>query len=291
MGNMTRQSTIESSLDQFLHKLEKSPSTKQAYHTDIRQFITWLHENDMTAISAQHVTNGHINDYLRYLRNQGRTGSTCARKLVSLHVFFTHMMHEGVIASSPTTRVKKPRKERKSKQILRPDEFQRIMGAAKSNLRDYALLQILFQVGIRVHEVIAIHLSDLDMEHSSLTLHQKGDRMHTILLEKKALNALQSFLAVRPATHDHSLFLNHQGRGLSIGGVRKMVEKYARIAGISKKITCHGLYFTCSTHSSVLGMFDFYPKMRSRNELVKGPKKNKPVGLEDLRRLMEYTSL
>src|SRR2546430_6404478 len=149
MGRTAPNTTIESSLDQFLHKLDKSPSTIQAYRTDMQQFIEWLHANDITVKGAQHVTSSHITDYLRYLLNQGRAGTTCARKLVSMHVFFNYLVYEGLISSSPTAKIKKPRKERKLKHVLRPDEFQRIIGAAKGNPRDYALLQLLFQAGIR----------------------------------------------------------------------------------------------------------------------------------------------
>jgi integrase/recombinase XerD len=291
MGRTTPQTTIESSLDQFLNELDKRPSTIQAYRTDIQQFLAWLHANDITIIGAQHVTSHLINDYLSYLANQGRMGTSCARKLVSMHQFFTYLVSKGVIPSSPTTKVKKPRKERKPKHVLRPDEFLRIIGAAKGNPRDYALFQILFHAGIRVCEVIAIRLSDLDMEHTTLTLHRKGSRKRKIPLEKKTLHALQAYLAVRPTTTDQHLFLNYHGQGLSIGGVRKMVEKYARCAGVPKNITCHSLYFTCSTHRSALGMIDFYPKTSLRNERVRTQKKDMSFGLEELRKLMEYTSL
>jgi site-specific recombinase XerD len=220
MGRTTPHATIESSLDQFLNKLDKSPSTIRAYRTDIQQCITWLHANDITVVGAQHVTSSHIDDYLRYLTDQGRTGTTRARKLISIHVFFTYLVSKGVIQCSPTAKVKKPRKERKPKYVLRPDEFQRIVGAARGNPRDYALLQLLFQPGIRVSEIVAIRVSDLDMEHTMLTLHLKGSRKRTIPLENKALFALQSYLAVRPLTPDQHIFLNYQGKGLSIGGVR-----------------------------------------------------------------------
>ena len=151
----------------------------------------------------------------------------------------------------------------------------------------------MFQTGIRVSEVIAIRLSDIDMQHKTLSLHQKGNRKRIIPLEKKALYALQSYLTVRPTTSDHHLFLNYLGQGLSIGGVRKIVEKYARIAGIPKKITCHSLYFTCFTHRSMLGigMIDFYPKTLQRNEHLRRQKKEMPLGEEELRKLSEYTSL
>ena len=226
---------MESSLDQFLNELDKSPSTIQAYRTDIQQYITWLHANDITIISAQHVTSSHINDYLRYLADQGRTGTTCARKLTSIHLFFTYLVSKGVIQCSPTAKVKKPRRLHKPKHVLRPDQFQRIVAGARGNPRDYALLQLLFQAGIRVSELISIRLSELDLEHKTLTIQGKGNRERMIPLEKKALHALQSYLAVRPKTADQHLFLNYQGQGLSLGGVRKLMEKYAKRAGITKR--------------------------------------------------------
>ena len=291
MGTTTPHTSIVSSLDQFLRELDKSPSTIQVYRTDIKQFIAWLHANDITVIGAHHVTSNHINDYLRYLEDQGRAGITCARKLVSIHLLFTYLVSEGVIPSSPATKVKKPRKEHKPKHVLRIDEFQRIIRAARENPRDYALLHLLLQAGIRVSEVISIHLSELDLEHKTLTIHGKGSRERMIPLEKKALHALQTFLATRPMTGDQHLFLNYQGQGLSIVGVRKMVEKYARCAGITKKINCHGLYYTCSTSNSVLGMIVFSLKTPLRKEHMRTPKKDMPLGKEELRKLMEYTSL
>jgi integrase/recombinase XerD len=291
MGRTMPHTTIEYSLDQFMNELDKSPPTIQAYCTDIQQFLSWLHANDIIIIGAQHVSSSHINDYLSYLSHQGRTGATCERKLVSIHLFFTYLVNEGVISFSPAAKVKKPRRERKPKHALRDDEFQRIVGAARGNPRDYALLQLLFQAGIRVSEVIAIRIPELDLENKSLTIHDKGGRVRMIPLEKKTLHALQSYLAVRPKISDQHLFLNYRGHGLSIGGVRKMVEKYARGTGISKKINCHGLYYTCSTHSSVIGMIVFSLKTPLRNERMRMLKNDMPLAKEEVRKLMEYTSL
>jgi integrase/recombinase XerD len=226
MTTSTSHKTLASSLDQFIRELDKSPLTIQAYRTDIQQFITWLSENDMTVTRVHYVTRSHINEYLRYLANQGRTGTTRARKLVSLHVFFTYLVKEGVLSHSPASRVKRPRRERKPKHILRPDEFRRIVAAARGNPWDYALLQLLIQSGIRVSKLIAICVPELDLEHQMLRIPSKGGKEYMIPLEKKAVHALQSYLAVRPKTTDQHLFLNYQGEGFSIGGVRKMVEKY-----------------------------------------------------------------
>ena len=112
-----------------------------------------------------------------------------------------------------------------------------------------------------------------------------------IPLEKKALQALKSYLSVRPKTTDQHLFLNYRGEGLTIGGVRKMVEKYAKRADITKKISCHGLYYTCSTYRAALGMIVFCLRTPHGHERRKTSKKDMPIGTEELRKFMEFTSL
>ncbi len=291
MTTSTPHTTLASLLDQFTRELDKSPLTIQAYRTDIRQFLTWLTENDLTVTGAHRVTRSHINEYLRYLANKGRASTTRARKLVSLHMFFTYLVNEGVILHSPAATVKRPRKERKPKHVLRPDEYRRMVATARGSPRDYALLQLLLQTGIRVSELIAIRVPELDLEHKTLTIHGKGCKERMLLLEKKALQALKSYLSVRPNTTDQHLFLNYQSQGLSIGGVRKMVEKYLKRAGITKKITCHSLHYTCATNRAALGMNAFYLRTLLRQERVRKSKKYMPIGAEELRKLMEFTSL
>ena len=291
MTTHTPYTTLASSLDQFIRDLDKSPLTIQAYRTDIQQFLTWLSENDITVTRAHHVTRSYINEYLRYLANKGRTGTTCSRKLVSLRMFFSYLVKKGVIPHSPASTVKEPRKERRPKHVLRPDEFRRMVAAARGSPRDIAIILLMLHTGIRVSELIAIREPDLDLEHKTLTIHGIGSKERVFPLQKKALRALQAYLAVRPKTIDQHLFLNYHGEGLSIGGVRKMMEKYLKRAGITKKISCHGLHYTCVTNRAMSGMIVFYLKKPLRHERVRTSKKDKPIGTDELRKLMEFTSL
>ena len=283
--------SLVSSLDQFTRELDKSPLTILAYQTDIQQFLAWLKEHDATVTRAQQVTRSHINEYLRYLANQGRTGTTRARKLVSLQLFFAHLVKEGVIPHSPAATVDRPRKERKPKKYLRPDEYTKLLAAAGGHPRDFALLQLFLQTGIRVSEAVAIHVEELDLEHKTLTIHGKGSKERVIPLEKKAFQALKFYLAVRPKTTDQHLFLNYQGEGLSIRGVRKIVEKYVKLSGITKKISCHGLRHTCATNRAALGMNAFCLKTLLGHERITTSLEYVHIGTEELRKPMEVTSL
>jgi site-specific recombinase XerD len=291
MATPTRHTTLASLLDQFTREMDKSPLTIQAYRTDIQQFITWLSENDLTTTRANQVTRSHIDEYLKYLANKGHTGTTRSRKLNSLHMFFTYLVREGVILLSPAATVKRPRRERKPKHTLRPDEYYRVVAAARGNPRDIAILQLMLQTGIRVSELIAIREPDLDLEQKTLTILNKGSKKRILYLEKKALQALKSYLLVRPKTSDEHLFLNYRGEGFSIGGVRKTVEKYLKRAGITKKIGCHSLHYTCITNRAALGMNAFYLKTPLRHKRMRTSTKYMSIGIEELRKLMEFTSL
>jgi site-specific recombinase XerD len=291
MATPTRHTTLASLLDQFTRELDKSPLTIQAYRTDIQQFITWLSENDLTTIRAHQVTRSHIDEYLKYLANNGRTGTTRSRKLYSLHMFFTYLVKEGLILLSPAATVKRPHREGKPKHTLRPDEYYRVVAAARGNSRDIAILQLMLQTGIRVSGLIAIREPDLDLEQKTLTILNKGSKKRILYLEKKALQALKSYLLVRPKTSDEHLFLNYRGEGFSIGGVRKTVEKYLKRAGITKKIGCHSLHYTCITNKAALGMNAFYLKTPHRHTRVRTSTKYMSIGIEELRKLMEFTSL
>jgi site-specific recombinase XerD len=142
-----------------------------------------------------------------------------------------------------------------------------------------------------VSKLIAICVPGVDLEHKTLRIPSKGSKEYMIPLEKKAVHALQSYLTVRPKTTDQHLFLNYQGEGLSIGGVRKMVEKYLKRVGITKKISCHGLHYTCATNRAVFALNAFYLRTPLDHKRVRTSKNSMSFATEELRKLMEFTSL
>jgi len=280
-------------LDQFTRSLAgaKSPLTMQAYHSDLRQFFTWLEQTDYTATGVERITRGHIEDYLAALSDKGQTGTTRARKLIALQVFFAHLVETGILPHSPALHIKRPKREQKSKHFLRPDEYNHLLAEAAGNPRDYCIFQLFLQTGIRVSELIALTLSDLDREQKTITIHGKGSKERTIPLEKKSWQAVQLYLTHRPAGADQHLFLNYMGEGLSIRGVRKLVDKYLKRAGITKQISCHGLRRTCFTNKAARNMNAFALQKLAGHSRMETTKIYVQLGTDDLRPLMEQTSL
>src|SRR6266700_1985631 len=210
--------SLDQALTQFLTSLRArntSVLTQQAYQTDIRQFIIWLQETSVLATHVGTVTKADIIEYLSYLSDLGRSGITRARKLASLREYFKYLYEHDLIPSSPAVSVAIPKKERKQQAYLRPDEYARLLSAAGSNPRDFAILQLFLQTGIRVSELVNLTLSNVDMENKVLNVDGKGSKERSIPLEKKAVMAVKNYLAVRQLSTGPHLFLNYEGVGLS----------------------------------------------------------------------------
>src|SRR5260370_19988699 len=286
---MTQQTTFQQNIIFFLRELEggnKSTLTLTAYKTDLTQFFLWLAENDVTVTLPAEVTRGHVNEYLAFLSSLGRSGVTRARKLAAIKSFFAYLKDEHLITLSPADSIHMPNKERKRKVVLRTDEYSRMLSEAGGNPRDFAILQLFLQTGIRVSELVAITVEDLDIQSHVLKVHGKGNKERNIPLEKKTYQPLKAYLSPRPNPHDSHPLLNYSGEGLSIRGVRKIVDKYLRKAGITKQISCHGLRRTFGSVKAGKGMNAFQLQKLMGHERITTTIAYVEIGQEELRRAM-----
>jgi integrase/recombinase XerC len=129
-----------------------------------------------------------------------------------------------------------------------------MLSLAGVNPRDYAILQVFLQTGIRVSELANLTVEDIDFFKPAIRVRGKGMKEREIALEKKGLHALKSYLGVTPERVSGRVFLNYQGEPISERGVRKLVVKYRKEAGITKKASCHTLRHTFATHKAEMGV-------------------------------------
>jgi site-specific recombinase XerD len=265
--------------------------TITAYRTDVTQFFTWLADNDVTVTTPQHISRSHIIDYLAHLADQGRSGVTRARKLAAIRQYCQFLIDEHRLPASPAATIAMPKKERKQRVFLRVDEYMRLLNAAAGNSRNYAILQVFLQTGLRVEELTKLTLSDIDLDAGTMLINGKGNKQRTIYLEKKATQAIHAYLADRPRSVDQHLFLNYQGTGISVRGVMDIVQKYRTLAGLSKKFSCHSLRHTCATHKAAKGLTPRQLQDLLGHEKVETSLIYVHLATTDARKLMEQTSL
>jgi integrase/recombinase XerC len=249
--------TLETGLELFLnglHGKNRSEGTVRAYQTDIRQFLSYLHENNVSIQSPTDVEKVDVVEYLSSLAKRELTGIARARKMSAIREYFRFLEGIGVITKSPATGIETPKRERNGRQVLRSDEYTKMLSLAGANPRDYAILQVFLQTGIRVSELANLMRDDIDWVKPSVTVRGKGNVQREIFLEKKGVHALKSYLAVRGESFSKRVFLNYQGEPISERGIRKLVVKYRKEAGITRKASCHTLRHTFATHKAEMGV-------------------------------------
>jgi site-specific recombinase XerD len=152
-GADMRTITLEKGLATFLSVLtgkNRSGATIRAYQTDILQFIAFLHANNVSIQTPGEVEKIDVMEYLSALAKRELTGIARARKMSALREYFRFLEGVGVITKSPTTGIETPKREKNGRQVLRPDEYTKMLSLAGANPRDYAVLQVFLQTGIRV---------------------------------------------------------------------------------------------------------------------------------------------
>src|SRR5437773_3182783 len=191
--------TLEKGLETFLNALSgknRSAATIRAYQTDIQQFIGFLHANNVSIQTPADVEKVDVVEHLSALAKRELTGIARARKMSALREYFRFLEGIGVITKSPTTGVETLKREKNGRQVLRSDEYTKMLSLAGANPRDYAILQVFLQTGIRVSELANLKIEDIDFIKPAIKVRGKVCVEREIDLEKKGIKALKNNMAV-----------------------------------------------------------------------------------------------
>ncbi len=156
-----RHLSLEATLDLYLRTLagrNRSAATIIAYRTDIGQFISWLRETNVTIETPDDVERIDVTEYLGHLADRQLSGVSRARKLAAIREYFRFAQVEGLLQASPVDGIGTPKTEKRGRNYLTPEEYNRLLVAAGSNPRDFAILMTFLQTGVRVSELCALTL-------------------------------------------------------------------------------------------------------------------------------------
>jgi len=286
--------TLEKGLATFLNALSgknRSAATIRAYQTDIAQFISFLHANNVSIQTPAEVEKIDVMEYLSSLAKRELTGIARARKMSAIREYFRFLEGVGLITKSPTTGIETPKREKNSRQVLRADEYTKMLSLAGANPRDYAIIQVFLQTGIRVSELANLTEDDIDLIKPAITVRGKGSVEREIALEKKGIHALKSYKAVRPESFSKRFFLNYKGDSISERGIRKLVVKYRKEAGITKKASCHTLRHTFATCKAEKGVPAYQLQQWLGHANLNTTQIYIHLGKQNARKIMQDTSI
>jgi integrase/recombinase XerC len=286
--------TLEKGLATFLNGLagkNRSAATIRAYACDISQFLAFLHATNVSVHTPADVQKIDVMEYLTACAKRELTGIARARKLSAIREYFRFLEGLGEIEKSPTAGVETPKREKNARQFLRSDEYTKMLSLAGAHPRDYAILQVFLQTGIRVSELANLTLEDIDLLKPAIRVRGKGMQEREIALEKKGIHALKSYLAVRGESLSARVFLNYQGEPISERGIRKLVVKYRKAAGITKKASCHTLRHTFATYKAEKGVSAYQLQQWLGHANLNTTQIYVHLGKQNARKVMEQTSL
>lgn len=239
----------------YLHNVKKkSENTVLSYNRDLTKLVNYLKAKKIKDFSE--VTEEILAEYIEGLTNEGFKSATVSRNIASIKALFHYLANEDMIASDPSTKLKSPKIEKKAPEILTMNEVVSLLeqpsGDSPKEIRDKAMLELLYATGIRVSELISLELSDVDVQMGFINCHD-GSKSRTIPFGKEAKIALSRYLSGgRPAIVDDKnsqlLFANCSGQKMSRQGFWKLIKHYAKKAGIDVDITPHTLRHSFAAH-------------------------------------------
>lgn len=230
-----------------------SPYTLRNYDGDLRGLLAFLEERqiDPRALSRQ-----TFREYLSRLVADGISLGSIQRKVSAARGFYRWLQAQGLMEANPLANVKGPRKPRRLPSFLTHDEVTALIscpqGSRPQAIRDRAILELLYATGMRVSEIVALDLDDVDLDAQSVRVVGKGNKERMVVMGEPAREALERYLReARPklaAGPERAFFLNRDGGRLSVRRVQLMLRKYAAAAGLGKRAYPHLLRHTFATH-------------------------------------------
>jgi integrase/recombinase XerD len=250
----------------------RSTNTLAAYRRDLVAYETWLAaraaaagggDRGGPAPALEDVGPGTVAEYVAHLRSSGLAPASVARSLVAVRSLHRFLVQEGFAAHDPTSDIRPPPLPQALPKALTEHEVSSLLGAVTgegpAQLRDRAVLEVLYGTGMRISELTGLSLSDVAVEEQLVRVVGKGSKERLLPLGRLARQALSAWMspAGRAAlvprrwarrTDSDALFLNSRGGRLSRQGAWGIVRHYGRRAGLDGRLTPHVLRHSCATH-------------------------------------------
>jgi integrase/recombinase XerD len=247
---------VDAFLDHLAIERGLAANTREAYRTDLSQFVSDLQRHGVTQIND--VQRQHLTDHLLARRQGGLTPRSLARHLAAIRMFCRFLVRERLLAVDISQTLDTPRLWQTLPHTLDYAEVDQLLAAPKTRtklgLRDKAMLELMYATGLRVSEVGRLRLSELNLDAGFLRTMGKGSKERIVPVGRQAVDWLQRYLQkARPhfsrgSTTRGEVFLSTHGGKLDRRTIWHHIKKYTRVAGITKNITPHTLRHSFATH-------------------------------------------
>lgn len=230
-----------------------SANTIKTYRIYLNKFFMYLEKENLDIEKIDH---RNIRAFLGSIQDKKKSSISLIVSMV--RSFFKFCVIRNYLDDNPAAIVATPKFSRPLPSFLTEEEAKKFCQLPVLILRNKAILEVLYGSGIRVAELVAITINDLDLESKILKVKGKGKKERLALFGKEAARSIKFYLHARPllmrtGSKEKSLFLNYKGEKLSTRQIQKIIEKYRRLSGLKKKITPHSFRHSFASHLLAAG--------------------------------------
>ncbi len=251
---------MEKIVEQYLQHLRlegKSEHTILAYKLDLEQFVLYLQrffENE--SIVVEYISPLQIRDFMRHLHDKPDCNRSLARKMAALQSFFKYCKLQDLIPKSPMDKLKRPKYEKKLPKFFSEDEINLLLNIpdldSAVGVRNKAILELIYSSGLRIGEVVAIRIYDIDLKRQLVKVTGKGNKQRIVPLGKSAVESIENYKKIRSSFDpDHSrelLFLTHTGKPFDVRQLNIILQRYISLIAQQKGYSPHTLRHSFATH-------------------------------------------
>lgn len=246
------------SIDQYLNHLRQerqlSPHTHAAYARDLQSLISYCDQqgrDDWPALDAQ-----DIRAFAAAGHRQGLAGRSIQRRLSAIRGLYEYLLREGRIGHNPAQDIRAPKNDRRLLGVLDVDQMGRLLSIDANQplaVRDQAVMELMYSSGLRLSELTALDLPDVDLDAGLVTVIGKGRKTRVVPIGRKANAVLQHWLRVRndllpPGSEQRALFIARSGRRLAARSVQQRLGQWARHQGMEGRVHPHMLRHSFASH-------------------------------------------
>ena len=287
---------LNSFLQYQLAYKNKSPESVNQYNCDLRMFLRYMKYHfgitsekefnqitikDFTLEQLSKVKQEDIHSFISYLSINRRCGpATCAKKISTIRIFFKYLtITSKMLKDNPAQNLETPKLNKRLPRYLTLEDSEKLLNNTfedkdnKNKERDFAIITLFLNCGLRLSELVGINIADIKFDDQKMTVIGKGNKERSIYLNKSCINAIKSYLNVRPKegvkkdskNSDKALFLSSYRQRISKRTVENVVSRELQKAGLdTTKYSTHKLRHTAATLMYKYGNVD----IRALQELL-----------------------
>jgi integrase/recombinase XerD len=229
-----------------------SVNSVEAYNHDIHRFFAMLGSSDPMKVTLE-----DVRKHMSRLREHGISARSVARAMSAIRGFYRYMVEEEVLTQDPTELLDRPKLGKKLPGVLSREDIERMLAVPDlesiEGIRDRAMLELLYAAGLRVSELCALSVNDVDLQAGVVRAFGKGSKERLVPVGEVAAKYVREYLTfVRPGMlkngESEDLFLSRRGKGLTRQAVWYRIKHYAFLANIAAKISPHTFRHSFATH-------------------------------------------